>query len=146
MPASLQVPPPHSYCTKLTLSWPKSGQHLTTTSSQVVVQSNKESQGRPFLQAKQSQVSQLLLINLTLQTLHQLCHPSLDTLQQDLNVLPAVKGPELDTALKVWPHQRQVQGKNHFPDPAGHKISDTSQDAAGLLGYWAHCWLMFSHC
>ncbi|CAM9287055.1 unnamed protein product, partial [Bubo scandiacus] len=43
--------------------------------------------------------------------------------------------PKLNTVLEVQPHQCQVQGNNHFPSPAAHTISDTSQDAVGLLGH-----------
>ncbi|KAK4826053.1 hypothetical protein QYF61_004168 [Mycteria americana] len=108
--------------------------HLSTTSFQVVVESDKVSPQPPFLQAKQSQFPQLLLISLVLQTLHQLRCPSLDTLQH-LNVSLGVRGPTLNTAFEVWPHQCRVQGADHFPSPAGHTISDTSQDAVGLLGH-----------
>ncbi|KAK4825181.1 hypothetical protein QYF61_024661 [Mycteria americana] len=55
--------------------------HLSTTSFQVVVESDEVSPQPPLLQAKQSQLPQLLLIRLVLQTLHQLRCPSLDTLQ-----------------------------------------------------------------
>ncbi|KAK4832279.1 hypothetical protein QYF61_021678 [Mycteria americana] len=68
------------------------------------------------------------------QTLHQLCCPSLGTLQH-LSVSLVVRGPKLNTVFEVWLHQCQVQGANHFPTPAGHTISDTSQDAIGLLGH-----------
>ncbi|KAK4831073.1 hypothetical protein QYF61_015271 [Mycteria americana] len=54
--------------------------HLATTSFQAVVESHKVSPEPPFLQAKQSQLPQPLLIRLVLQTLHQLRCPSLDTL------------------------------------------------------------------
>ncbi|KAK4832565.1 hypothetical protein QYF61_024065 [Mycteria americana] len=90
-----------------------------------------------FLQenaAKQSQLPQLLLIRVLLQTLHQLRCPSLDTLQH-LNVSLVVGGPKLNTAFEVRPHQCRVQGHDHFPTPAGHAIFDTSQDATGLLGH-----------
>ncbi|KAJ7402619.1 hypothetical protein BTVI_84782 [Pitangus sulphuratus] len=53
----------------------------------------------------------------------------------DLNILPELRGPELDTALQVWTHQHWVQGRNHFPGPAGHTVPDTGQDAIGLLGH-----------
>ncbi|KAK4816937.1 hypothetical protein QYF61_025433 [Mycteria americana] len=86
------------------------------------------------LQAKQPQFPQPLLIRLVLQTLHQLRCPSLDTLQH-LNVSLVVRCPKLNTAFEVRPHQCQVQGHDHFPSPAGHTISDTSQDAIGLLGH-----------
>ncbi|KAK4824093.1 LOW QUALITY PROTEIN: hypothetical protein QYF61_010604, partial [Mycteria americana] len=105
--------------------------HLSTTSFQVVVESDKVSPQPPFLQAKQPQFPQPLLIRLVLQTLHQLRCPSLDTLQH-LNV-PLV-GPKLNTVFEVRPHQCRVQGHNHFPSPAGHAIFDTSQDAIGFLG------------
>ncbi|KAK4827727.1 LOW QUALITY PROTEIN: hypothetical protein QYF61_021155 [Mycteria americana] len=96
--------------------------HLSTTSFQVVVESNKVSPQPPFLQAKQPQFPQLLLIRLTL---HQLRCPSLDTLQH-LNVFLVVRGPKLNTVF---------EGHDHFPSPAGHAISDTSQDAIGFLGH-----------
>ncbi|KAK4825928.1 hypothetical protein QYF61_003423 [Mycteria americana] len=85
-------------------------------------------------QAKQPQFPQPLLIRLLLQTLHQLRCPSLDTLQH-LNVSLVVGGPKLNTVFEVRPHQCRVQGDNHFPSPAGHTISDTSQDAIGFLGH-----------
>ncbi|NXE84114.1 CO6A6 protein, partial [Cochlearius cochlearius] len=44
-------------------------------------------------------------------------------------------GPKLNTVFEVRPHQRRVQGHDHFPGPAGHTIPDTSQDAIGLLGH-----------
>ncbi|KAK4830184.1 hypothetical protein QYF61_008975 [Mycteria americana] len=84
--------------------------------------------------AKQPQFPQLLLRRLLLQTLHQLCCPSLDTLQH-LHVFLVVRGPKLNTVFEVRPHQCRVQGDDRFPSPAGHMISDTSQDAIGLLGH-----------
>ncbi|KAK4829474.1 hypothetical protein QYF61_004764 [Mycteria americana] len=99
--------------------------HLSTTSFQVVEESEKVSPQPPFLQAKQSQLPQLLLIRLVLQTLHQLRCPSLDTLQH-LNVSLVVGGPKLNTGF---------EGHDHFPTPAGHTISDTIQDAIGFLGH-----------
>ncbi|KAK4831109.1 hypothetical protein QYF61_015412 [Mycteria americana] len=107
--------------------------HLSTTSFQVAVESEKVSPQPPFLQAKQPQFPQPLLISLVLQTLHQLCCPSLDTLQH-LNVSLVAGGPKLNTRFEVRPHQCRVQEQNHFPSPAGHAISDTSQDAIGFLG------------
>ncbi|KAK4815596.1 hypothetical protein QYF61_004811 [Mycteria americana] len=100
----------------------------------VAVESNKVSPQPPLLQAKQPQLPQMLLIRLLLQTLHQLRCPSLDTLQH-LNVSLVVGGPKLNTVFKVRPHQCRVQGHDHFPSPAGHTVSDTSQDAIGLLGH-----------
>ncbi|KAK4817045.1 hypothetical protein QYF61_026353 [Mycteria americana] len=108
--------------------------HLSTTSCQAVVESDKVSPQPPFLQAKQPQLPQPLLIRLVLQTLHQLRCPSLDTLQH-LNIPLVVRGPKLNTAFEVRPHQCRVQGHDHFPSPAGHAIFDTSQDAIGFLGH-----------
>ncbi|KAK4833077.1 hypothetical protein QYF61_027739 [Mycteria americana] len=108
--------------------------HLSTTSFQGVVESDKVSPQPPFLQAKQPQFPQPLLIRLLLQTLHQLRCPSLDSLQH-LNVSLVVRGPKLNTGFEVRPHQCRVQGHDHFPSPAGHTISDTSQDTIGLLGH-----------
>ncbi|KAK4818581.1 hypothetical protein QYF61_015381 [Mycteria americana] len=108
--------------------------HLSTTSFQVAVESEKVSPQPPFLQTKQPQFPQPLLIRLLLQTLHQLRCPSLDTLQH-LNVSLVVGGPKLNTGFEVWPHQCRVQGHDHVPSPAGHTIFDTSQDAIGFLGH-----------
>ncbi|KAK4825514.1 hypothetical protein QYF61_000027, partial [Mycteria americana] len=108
--------------------------HLSTTSFQVAVESDEVSPQPPFLQAKQPQLPQPLLIRLLLQTLHQLRCPSLDTLQP-LNIPLVVGGPKLNTVFEVKPHQCRVQGHDHFPSPAGHAIFDTSQDAIGFLGH-----------
>ena len=77
---------------------------------------------------------QPLLIRLVLQMPHHLQCPSLDTLQ-GLNVFLVVKGPKLNTALEVQPHQCRVQRGNHLPVPAGYTISSTSQDAIGHFGH-----------
>ncbi|KAK4831972.1 hypothetical protein QYF61_020355 [Mycteria americana] len=99
-----------------------------------VVESDEVSPQPPFLQAEQPQVPQPLPISLVLQTLPQLRCPSLDTLQP-LNVSLGVRGPKLNTGFEVRPHQCRVQGHDHCPSPAGHTISDTSQDAIGFLGH-----------
>jgi len=52
---------------------------------------------------------------------------------QGLNVFPVVRGPKLHTVFKVRPHQCSVQ--RDVPVPAGHSISDSSQDAVGFLTY-----------
>ncbi|KAK4816912.1 hypothetical protein QYF61_024922 [Mycteria americana] len=83
---------------------------------------------------KQPQFPQPLLIRLLLQTLHQLHCPSLHPVQH-LDVSLVVRGPKLNTVFQVRPHQCRVQGHDHFPSPAGHTISDTSQDAIGFLGH-----------
>lgn len=35
-----------------------------------------------------------------------------------------------------------MSSRGHFPGPAGHAGYDTSQDAPGVLGHWAHRWLI----
>ncbi|KAK4816403.1 LOW QUALITY PROTEIN: hypothetical protein QYF61_016720 [Mycteria americana] len=65
----------------------------------VVVESNEVSPQPPFLQAKQLQIPQPLLIRLLLHTLHQLCCPSLDVLQH-LSVSLVVTGPKPNTVFK----------------------------------------------
>jgi len=52
---------------------------LTTTSLQVVKESNEVSPEPPLLQTEQSQLLQPLLVRPVLQTPHQLCCPSLNT-------------------------------------------------------------------
>ncbi|KAK4830412.1 LOW QUALITY PROTEIN: hypothetical protein QYF61_010943, partial [Mycteria americana] len=105
--------------------------HLSTTSFQVVVESDKVSPQPPFLQAKQPQFPQPLLIRLLLQTLHQL----LALLWTRSSTSMSLLGPKLNTVFEVRPHQCRVQGHDHFPSPAGHTIFDTSQDAIGFLGH-----------
>ncbi|KAK4811904.1 hypothetical protein QYF61_017428 [Mycteria americana] len=99
-----------------------------------IVESDEVSPQPPFLQAEQPQLPQPLPISLVLQTLPQLRCPSLDTLQP-LNVSLVVGGPTLNTAFEVQPYQCRVQGHDHFSSPAGHTVSDTSQDAIGRLGH-----------
>ncbi|RMB93651.1 hypothetical protein DUI87_29878 [Hirundo rustica rustica] len=107
---------------------------LTTATLQEAVESDKVTSESPFLQAKQPQFPQSFFIQLMLQAPHQPRCPPLDSLKH-LNILPKLKGPELDTILKVWPHQCRVQGKNNLPAPAGHTIPDTGQYAIGPLGH-----------
>ncbi|RMC21926.1 hypothetical protein DUI87_02797 [Hirundo rustica rustica] len=107
---------------------------LSRTSLQEVVESDKVTSESPFLQAKRPQLPQSFFIWLVFQALHQPCCPPLDALKH-LNVLPKLRGPDLETILKVWPDQCRVQGKNDLPAPAGHTIPDTGQDAIGLLGH-----------
>ena len=82
----------------------EAGPQLTTTSLQVVIESNKVSPEPPILQTEQSQLLLPLLIRPVLQTPHQLCCPPLDTLQ-GLDVFLPVRGSKLGTVLEVWPHQ-----------------------------------------
>jgi len=54
---------------------------------------------------------------------------------QQLSVLLVARGLKLNTALEMRPHQCRVQEHDHFPAPADHTISETSQDALGLFGH-----------
>ena len=51
-----------------------------------------------------------------------------------MNLL-GVRGPKLYTVLEVCPQQGSVQRDDLFLDPPGSVISDTRQDAIGLLGH-----------
>ncbi|KAK4827926.1 hypothetical protein QYF61_022374 [Mycteria americana] len=81
--------------------------HLATTSFQAAVESDEVSPQPPFLQAKQPQFPQPLLISLVLQTLHQLRCLSLDTLQP-LNVSLVERGPKLNTVFERLPPLKQI--------------------------------------
>ncbi|RMC01172.1 hypothetical protein DUI87_22263 [Hirundo rustica rustica] len=118
----------HQYCLEK-----DNNSQLAKTTLQEVVESDKVSES-PLLQAKQPQFPQSFLTGFVFQAPHQPRCPPLDVLK-DLNVPPKLRGPELDTALEVWPHQCRVQGKNDLPGPAGHPIPDPGQDAIGPLGH-----------
>ncbi|RMC18216.1 hypothetical protein DUI87_05097 [Hirundo rustica rustica] len=107
---------------------------LTASIFQGIVESDKVTSESPFLQAKQPQLPQSFLTGFVFQAPHQPCCPPLDALKH-LNILPKLRGPEMDTALKVWPDQCRVQGKYDLPAPAGHAIPDPGQDAIGPLGH-----------
>ena len=67
-----------------------------------------------------------------LQTLHQLCCPSLDPFQH-LNVFLVVTGLD-EHRIQGAASPVPSTGDDHFPGPAGHTSSNTSQDVLGLLG------------
>lgn len=70
----------------------------------------------------------------------QSCCLSLDMFQH-LNVLLLVRGPELETGLKI--HQCPIHRDHPSPAPAGHTTVDLSQDVTGLLGHLHTDWLIF---
>ena len=105
---------------------------LTATSCLVAVENNEVSPQPPLLQTKQPYFPQLLLICPFFQPLYELCHSSLHEPEQ-FNIPHAVRGPKLNTVIKVQSHQCPRQGNNHFPSPAGHAFSDKTQEAIGLL-------------
>lgn len=74
--------------------------------------------GPSLLKTEQTQLPQPFLIKHFLSTLHKPCCPLLDILQ-DQNILLSpfeVRGPKLNIVLEV-PHQCQVQGIGHSPNP-----------------------------
>jgi len=54
---------------------------------------------------------------------------------QGLDVFLIVRSPQLNRVLETRPHQNLTQRDDHLPAPAGCTISNTSQDASGLLGH-----------
>lgn len=85
-----------------------------TSSFSTGVKGNKVFPQPPFLLTEQLQFPHLLLVRLVVLTLYQLYCPPLDSLQP-LNFFPAVRGPKLNTGLKLQPHQWWVQGVYHLP-------------------------------
>lgn len=74
---------------------------MATASLQVVVERNKVIPELLFLYAEQPLLPQLLLIGL--QTLHQICYPSVDTLQH----------PNIFLRVKKWVlHKTRISGQN----------------------------------
>ena len=73
---------------------------ITTTSFQVVVESDKVRPQPPLLQTEQPQFPQPHPIRLVIRALLYPCSSSLDTLQQ-LNVFPIVRGSKVTTELEV---------------------------------------------
>lgn len=71
--------------------------YLTTTSFQVVAESDDLLPEPPLLKTKKTQLPQPLFIKHILELTKALLH---------FNVLFKVRGPELNTILEVQPHQR----------------------------------------
>lgn len=79
---------------------------MATASFQVLVDSDEEPP-EPLFETEEDQLPQLFLTDMFSKPFRALL-PSLDTLQP-LSVLCKVRGPDMDTALKVRPHQCRVQ-------------------------------------
>ena len=122
-----------SYC------WEK--RLISTTFFQEVVESNKVSPEPSLLQTEKLQFLQPHIVGVVLQTLHQLCCPSLDIFQCH-SVLLLVRGSELDTVCKVQPHQYWVQGDNHSLPTALLLIQ--AKILLAFLATWAQCWLILT--
>ncbi|RMC19276.1 hypothetical protein DUI87_03883 [Hirundo rustica rustica] len=80
--------------------------YVATATLQEVVESDKVTSESPFLQAKQPQLPQSFLTGLEFQVLQQPRCPPLEALKH-LNVLPKLRGPELDAALKFMKHMKK---------------------------------------
>ncbi|KAK4814524.1 hypothetical protein QYF61_021625 [Mycteria americana] len=126
----------------LNLSW-SNLRPFPLVPSLAAVESDEVSPQPPFLQAKQPQVPQPLPISLVLQTLPQLRCPSLDTLQP-LNVSLGARGPTLNTAFEVRPHQCPVQGTITALLLLATLFLIQARMLLAFLATWAPCWLMFS--
>jgi len=77
------------------------------------------------------------------ESFHQPCWSSLYILKQH-NILLVVRCSELNTALKMQPHQSWVQGDDHLPASADCTTSDTARMVLAFLATWELGWLMFS--
>ena len=117
--------------------------HFTTTSFQVAVENDKVPLQPLFLQTKQSQFPQSLLMRLLLLTSHQPCSSSLDTLQQ-LHVFLVVRGPKMNTVLQVWSHQCKYRGTITSLLWLATLFLIEARMLSAFLATCAHCWLMFS--
>ena len=82
----------------------KTDPHLSTSSLQVVVESDKVSPEPPLLQAEQSQFPQPFLIAEVLQPSDHLSGPSLDPLQE-FHIFLVLGAPDLDAVLQMGPHK-----------------------------------------
>lgn len=99
----------------------KTDPHLATVSSQAVENDKVPSEPPepPVPQTEHHELLQLFLIRLVLETLPQLCRPSLHSLWP-LNVLLVMRRPKLDTGFDVWPHQCWIQEYSLYSASAGH--------------------------
>lgn len=77
--------------------------------------------------------SQPFLVKEVFHLSKQLCG-SFDLLQQ-VNVVLALRPPELDTELQVGSHQSGVEKQNPLPLPASHSGFAAVQDMFGFLGW-----------
>ncbi|RMC15225.1 hypothetical protein DUI87_07409 [Hirundo rustica rustica] len=114
----------------------------STATFQKAVESDKVTSESAFLKAKHP--SSLI------HSLQGLCSKPLTSLAassgctQGLSILPKLRGPELDTALKVWPHQCQYRGRLTSLLLLATPFLIQARMPLALLATWAHCWLMFS--
>ncbi|KAK4825790.1 hypothetical protein QYF61_002374 [Mycteria americana] len=118
--------------------------HLATTSFKVAVETHKVSPQPLFLQTKQPQFLQPLVTGLVLQTLHQLCCPSLDTLQH-LNGSLVVRGPKLNTVLGgCGLTSAEYRGTITALLLLATLFLIQARMLLAFLATWAHCWLILS--
>jgi len=84
-----------------------------------------------LLQAEQAQLPQLFFVGEVLQSSDNLCHPTLDTLQQ-LYIILVLGAPGLGAVMQVGPYEGRAEAYSHLPCPSGHPSSDAAQDAVCL--------------
>ncbi|KAF4804897.1 hypothetical protein TURU_003799 [Turdus rufiventris] len=106
--------------------------HLTTTTFQEVVESDKVTPESPFLQAKQPQPPQLFLIGLRFQALHQPCC----LLWTGSSISTSFLNGGARTGHSTQGEASPVLSTGEdLPFPSGHNIPDTGRDAIDLLGH-----------
>lgn len=104
----------------------------------------------PLLQDEQTQLFQLLLTAEVLQSFHYLDGPSFDSLQH-VHVSLLSEGPELDSAIQMWPDQSWGEGKDHLLWSDDNALQNAARNTVCLLRgrgilltcVQEHCWLMF---
>ena len=111
--------------------WKDPGSILFLPFFQIFIYIDKIPVEPSFLQAKQSQLFQLFLIREMLESLNYLCGPLLDSLYR-MNVSLVLGSPELDTILRVWPHQCWAEWKDCLSQSASYTTPNAAQDTICL--------------
>jgi len=65
---------------------------------------------------------------------------------QGLQLFLVVRGPKLNAALKMRPHQCGIQRDDHLLLLLAALQLIQARTAPAFLASWAHCWLMLSCC
>lgn len=92
-----------------------------------------------FLQAEKLHLSLPLFVGEVLQSSDDLCHPTLDTLQQ-LYIILVLGALSLGAVMQVGPYEGRTEVYSHLPHPSGHLSSDAAQDVV-CQAQNVHCWL-----
>ena len=125
-----------SSCSVASYTGEEAGRHLAAASFQVVAEGNMVSLEPPLLQIEQSQFPQQLLIRLVFQTPDSFAAFLWTCSRASMSFLSW----GVQNCTHTWGATSPMpNGDNHLPAPTGWAISDTSQDAIGLLGYLGSC-------